>query len=151
MAGQDYLNSIGQGTTKLACVWFTSPLPAFFKGFEVEGRMWHHHRNKILVIYTVLPNKALRADAKGLELPPASPETASLSKCLWSYAHPSGYSWHLLLKLFNNKAAFYKKLINGILFQSYVIWNSFHTLNFVWHFENTMPNSFVWIKNFFQT
>ena len=44
--------------------------------------MWHHHRNKILVIYTVLPNKALRADAKGLELPPASPETASLSKCL---------------------------------------------------------------------
>ena len=69
----------------------------------------------------------------------------------WSYAHPSGYSWHLLLKLFNNKAAFYKKLINGILFQSYVIWNSFQTLNFVWHFENSIPKSILCIKNFFQT
>ena len=51
------------------------------KGFEVEGRMRHRHRNKIPVIYTVLPNKAHRANTKSLELPPASPETASLSKC----------------------------------------------------------------------
>lgn len=63
------------------------------KGSEEEGRIRHHHRNTIPVIYTVLPNKAHGEDRKGLELPPVSLETACLSKRL---AHGLMPSFHII-------------------------------------------------------
>lgn len=60
--------------------------------------MRHHHRNKIRVIYAVLPNKAHRANTKGLELPPASPETASLSKCL---SHGLMHTLHITADIYS--------------------------------------------------
>lgn len=136
-----------KGATKLACVWFTNPLLGFLRGLGckegcsivVEIKFWW-----FISFCQIRPTGQIQ---KALNCLRFSWDTQFVKMPITrSYARPSCFSWHLLLKLFNNQTAFYKKLINGILFGSYVIWNSFHILNFVWHFENTMPNSFVWIK-----
>lgn len=116
----DYLNNMGQGSNKISMRVTYQTSARVLTGSEEEGRIWHHHRNTIPVIYTVLPNKARGEDTKGLELPPASPETARLSKHLTHGLMPTFhvvadiYSWLFLIT-----KQHYKKLINVILFGYY--------------------------------
>lgn len=66
VAVQDYLNNMSQGSNKISmCVTYQTSARVL-KGSAEEGRIQHHHGNTIPVIYTVLPNKAHRADTKGL-------------------------------------------------------------------------------------
>lgn len=89
---------MGQGTKKISmCVTYQTSARVL-KGSEEEGRVQQHHRNKIPVIYTVLPNKTHRANTKGLELPPASPETAGLSKRL---AHGLMPTFHVAADIYS--------------------------------------------------
>lgn len=109
------------GTNKIS-MYMTYQAPAHLpKDFEREGRMQHLDGKKILVIYTALQNKTPRANTEGLTASSFSWDS-SLSKCLssiCSYTHPSRYSWHWPLKLFNYQIAFYRKLIHGILLGYY--------------------------------
>lgn len=89
---------MSQGSNKISmCVTYQTSARGL-KGSEEEGRIRHHHRNTIPVIYTVLANKAHGEDTKGLELPPASPETASLSKCL---AHGLMPTFHVVADIYS--------------------------------------------------